>query len=122
MPLPVEAGVVLLDIAFTGSDPKHGFLTGTRQTLLETFDGGKTWEPRFFDFIEEEGINYRYNSISFAGDEGYIVGKPGAQRAAPACRNSPPVLRVPLCSARLAFSCIQRVADWMQHTRWMQHG
>ena len=23
-----------------------GFLLGTRQTLLETFDGGKTWEPR----------------------------------------------------------------------------
>lgn len=23
-----------------------GYLLGTRQTLLETFDGGKTWEPR----------------------------------------------------------------------------
>lgn len=23
-----------------------GFLLGSRQTLLETFDGGKTWEPR----------------------------------------------------------------------------
>jgi Photosynthesis system II assembly factor YCF48 len=76
--LPVEPGVVLLDIAFTDSDPKHGFLTGTRQTLLETKDGGKTWEPRFFESVEEEGINYRYNSISFSGDEGYIVGKPGA--------------------------------------------
>lgn len=74
--LPVEKGVVLLDIAFTGSDPKHGFLTGTRQTLLETFDGGKTWEPRFLPFAEDEGINYRYNSISFNGSEGWIVGKP----------------------------------------------
>ena len=76
--LPVEDGVVLLDIAFTGSDPKHGFLTGTRQTLLETFNGGKTWEPRFIESVDEEGINYRYNSISFSGSEGWIVGKPGA--------------------------------------------
>jgi photosystem II stability/assembly factor-like uncharacterized protein len=81
VPLPVEPGVVLLDIAFTDTDPKHGFLTGTRQTLLETEDGGKTWEPRFFESVEEEGINYRYNSISFSGDEGYIVGKPGATAA-----------------------------------------
>lgn len=26
--------------------PFAGFLLGSRQTLLETFDGGKTWEPR----------------------------------------------------------------------------
>lgn len=26
-----------------------GFLLGSRQTLLETFDGGKTWEPRTVD-------------------------------------------------------------------------
>ena len=75
--LPVEDGVVLLDIAFTDTDPKHGFLTGTRQTLLETFNGGKTWEPRFIESVDEEGINYRYNSISFNGSEGWIVGKPG---------------------------------------------
>lgn len=24
-----------------------GFLLGTRQTVLETFNGGKTWEQRF---------------------------------------------------------------------------
>lgn len=78
--LPVEDGVVLLDIAFTGTDPKHGFLTGTRQSLLETFNGGKTWEPRFIESVDEEGINYRYNSISFNGSEGWIVGKPGAYR------------------------------------------
>jgi photosystem II stability/assembly factor-like uncharacterized protein len=77
--LPVEDGVVLLDIAFTGDDPKHGFLSGTRQTLLETFNGGKTWEPRYIESVDEEGINYRYNSISFNGSEGWIVGKPGMQ-------------------------------------------
>mmetsp|Transcript_18427 Transcript_18427/g.39606 ORF Transcript_18427/g.39606 Transcript_18427/m.39606 type:complete len:407 (-) Transcript_18427:753-1973(-) len=74
--LPVEKGVVLLDLAFTESDPNHGFLTGTRQTLLETFDGGKTWTPRSVEAAKDEGFNYRFNSISFSGDEGWIVGKP----------------------------------------------
>jgi photosystem II stability/assembly factor-like uncharacterized protein len=54
-----------------------GFLLGTRQTLLETFDAGKTWEPRVVEAAEDEGINYRYNSVSFFGDEGYLIGKPG---------------------------------------------
>lgn len=74
--LPIDKSVVLLDIGFTGSDPNHGFLLGTRQTLLETFDGGKTWEPRSISAASEEGFNYRFNSISFNGDEGWIVGKP----------------------------------------------
>jgi len=74
--LPVEKGVVLLDIAFTGTDPNHGFLLGTRQTLLETFDGGKTWTPRSVESAKDEGFNYRFNSIDFNGDEGWIVGKP----------------------------------------------
>jgi Photosynthesis system II assembly factor YCF48 len=104
--LPVDKGVVLLDIGFTGSDPNHGkvhglialcvcaltlsqgwgphtsgslgsgFLLGTRQTLLETYDGGKTWNPRSIEAAKDEGFNYRFNSISFSGDEGWIVGKP----------------------------------------------
>ncbi|GAB4823026.1 hypothetical protein N2152v2_010072 [Parachlorella kessleri] len=74
--LPVEKGVVLLDIGFTGTDPNHGFLLGTRQTLLETFDGGKTWAPRSVAAAQDEGFNFRFNSISFKGDEGWIVGKP----------------------------------------------
>lgn len=74
--LPIDAAIVLLDIGFTGSDPNHGFLLGTRQTLLETFDGGKTWEPRTIEAAQDEGFNYRFNSISFNGDEGWIVGKP----------------------------------------------
>jgi hypothetical protein len=105
--LPVDKGVVLLDIGFT--DEKHGahrrstcaslcrmpcsrglrfgnqplpasacagFLLGTRQTLLETFDGGRTWKPRSVEAARDEGFNYRFNSISFAGKEGWIVGKP----------------------------------------------
>lgn len=53
-----------------------GFLLGTRQTLLETFDGGKTWESRSIQAAVDEGFNYRFNSISFNKDEGWIVGKP----------------------------------------------
>jgi len=75
--LPVDKGVVLLDIGFCGDDPKHGFLLGSRQTLLETLDGGNTWEPRDIEAAKDEGFNYRFNSISFNGSEGWIVGKPG---------------------------------------------
>ncbi|KAK9918448.1 hypothetical protein WJX75_004173 [Coccomyxa subellipsoidea] len=72
--LPVDPGVVLLDIGFT--DEKHGFLLGSRETLLETKDGGRTWEPRSVAAAKDEGFNYRFNSISFNGKEGWIVGKP----------------------------------------------
>lgn len=110
--LPVDPGVVLLDIGFTGSDKNHGkhfpapsdlswadtsssitgktksseahdtfipaagFLLGTRQTLLETKDGGRSWEPRSIQAAQDEGFNYRFNSISFNGAEGWIVGRP----------------------------------------------
>lgn len=53
-----------------------GFLLGTRQTLLETKDGGKSWAPRSIPSAEDEDFNYRFNSISFCGNEGWIVGKP----------------------------------------------
>ena len=53
-----------------------GFLLGTRQTILETKDGGSTWAPRSIPSAEEEDFNYRFNSISFKGNEGWIVGKP----------------------------------------------
>jgi photosystem II stability/assembly factor-like uncharacterized protein len=61
---------------FGSLPPYAGFLLGTRQTLLETFDGGKTWEPRSVAAAQDEGFNFRFNSISFSGDEGWIVGKP----------------------------------------------
>ncbi|KAJ8428595.1 hypothetical protein Cgig2_021843 [Carnegiea gigantea] len=70
--LPVDPGVVLLDIAFVPDEPNHG----TRQTILETKDGGETWIPRSIQSAEEEDFNYRFNSISFRGKEGWIVGKP----------------------------------------------
>lgn len=74
--LPIDKAIVLLDIGFTGDDPNHGFLLGSRQTLLETFDGGKSWAPRTIEAAQDEGFNYRFTSISFNGSEGWIVGKP----------------------------------------------
>lgn len=74
--LPIDPGVVLLDIAFVPDDPSHGFLLGTRQTILETKDGGNTWFPRSIPSAEDEDFNYRFNSVSFMGKEGWIIGKP----------------------------------------------
>jgi photosystem II stability/assembly factor-like uncharacterized protein len=74
--LPLEPGVILLDIAFVPDDPKRGFLLGTRQTILETTDGGKTWDFKSIPEGSDEDVNYRFNSISFSGKEGWIVGKP----------------------------------------------
>uniref|UniRef100_A0A803P0F8 Photosynthesis system II assembly factor Ycf48/Hcf136-like domain-containing protein n=2 Tax=Cannabis sativa TaxID=3483 RepID=A0A803P0F8_CANSA len=74
--LPIDPGVVLLDISFVPDEPNHGFLLGTRQTLLETKDGGNTWAPRSIASAEDEDFNYRFNAISFKGKEGWIVGKP----------------------------------------------
>ncbi|XP_078442073.1 photosystem II stability/assembly factor, chloroplast (HCF136) [Wolffia australiana] len=74
--LPVDPGVVLLDISFVPGDTSHGFLLGTRQTLLETKDGGNTWFPRSIAAAEDEDFNYRFNSISFKDKEGWIIGKP----------------------------------------------
>lgn len=76
VPLPIDSGIVLLDVAFVPEEPDHGFLLGTRQTLLETKDGGKSWAPRSIPSAEDEDFNYRFNSISFCGKEGWIVGKP----------------------------------------------
>jgi photosystem II stability/assembly factor-like uncharacterized protein len=72
--LPVSPEIVLLDIDFV--DDKRGYLLGTRQTLLETTDGGKNWAPRQISSVLDEKINYRFNSINFNGSEGWIVGKP----------------------------------------------
>merc|ERR1719389_407509 len=72
--LPIAREIVLLDVGFV--DDERGFLLGTRQTLLETKDGGRTWTSREIASAIDEGINYRFNSISVKGEEGWIVGKP----------------------------------------------
>lgn len=68
--LPTEAK--LLDIAFT-DDSQHGFLVGSKATLLETNDGGDNWQPLKLSLDDDR---YRFDSVSFAGKEGWIVGEP----------------------------------------------
>jgi photosystem II stability/assembly factor-like uncharacterized protein len=70
MALPTEANI--LDLGFT-QDLNHGWLVGSESTLMETVDGGKTWQPRQLELGEQK---YRLTSISFAGDEGWIAGEP----------------------------------------------
>ena len=74
--MPLDPGVILLDIGFVPTQPGRGFLLGTRQTLLETNDGGRTWAPRVIPAALEDEFNYRFTSVSFSGDEGWVVGKP----------------------------------------------
>ncbi|AFY70072.1 Ycf48-like protein [Thalassoporum mexicanum PCC 7367] len=70
--LPTD--VTLLDLDFTDNQKvQHGWLVGTNSTLLETTDGGETWQPKKLDLGK---INYRFVSVSFNGDEGWIVGRP----------------------------------------------
>jgi photosystem II stability/assembly factor-like uncharacterized protein len=67
--IPTEAK--LLDIAF--ADQSHGYLVGSQATLLETQDGGKTWQPLK---VELDEPNSRFNGVGFKGQEGWIVGEP----------------------------------------------
>ncbi len=70
VPLPTEA--TLQDIGFTG-DPTHGWAVGSASTILETTDGGKTWQEKGLELGEQ---SYRFTSVSFAGDEGWVTGEP----------------------------------------------
>lgn len=69
--LPVDT--TLSDVAFT-SDLNHGWLVGKNSTLLETTDGGRTWEQRVLDLGEEQ--IYTFSGVSFSGKEGWITGQP----------------------------------------------
>jgi photosystem II stability/assembly factor-like uncharacterized protein len=62
----------LLDIAFT-ENPDHGFLVGSDAAILETHDGGDTWEPLTLSLDDPK---IRFDSVSFAGKEGWILGEP----------------------------------------------
>ena len=62
-----------LDLAFT--DQNHGFLVGSNRLILETNDGGASWQERALELPEEE--NFRLISVDFSGDDGWIVGQPG---------------------------------------------
>jgi photosystem II stability/assembly factor-like uncharacterized protein len=71
--VPIATKANPLDVAFT--DANHGFLVGSNRLILETNDGGSSWEERALDLPVEE--NFRLLSIDFQGDEGWIAGQPG---------------------------------------------
>ncbi|MXY62315.1 MAG: photosynthesis system II assembly factor Ycf48 [Synechococcus sp. SB0665_bin_28] len=71
--IPLNTRSSGLDLAF--SDENHGILVGSNRLVLETDDGGKSWQERNLDLPAEE--NFRLISIDFAGDEGWIAGQPG---------------------------------------------
>jgi len=72
-PVPLNTSANPLAVAFT--DARHGFLVGSNRLILETNDGGASWEERALDLPEEE--NFRLISIAFEGQEGWIAGQPG---------------------------------------------
>jgi photosystem II stability/assembly factor-like uncharacterized protein len=68
--LPTQENI--LDLAFTG-EPNHGWVVGSNSTLLETSDGGKSWQNRKLELGDQK---YRFNAISFQDQEGWIAGEP----------------------------------------------
>ena len=61
-----------LDIDFI--DNKNGFLVGSNKLIMESNDGGSTWEKRSLDISSEE--NFRLLDIDFKGEEGWLIGQP----------------------------------------------
>ncbi|MDC3171373.1 photosynthesis system II assembly factor Ycf48 [Prochlorococcus sp. AH-716-E13] len=61
-----------LDIDFI--DDNHGFLVGSNRLIMESNDGGKSWEKRSLDIAAEE--NFRLLDIDFRGSEGWLIGQP----------------------------------------------
>ena len=61
-----------LDIDFI--DNNHGFLVGSNRLIMESTDGGETWEKRSLDISAEE--NFRLLDIDFKGSEGWLIGQP----------------------------------------------
>jgi len=61
-----------LDVDFI--DDNHGFLVGSNRLIMESTDGGETWEKRSLDITAEE--NFRLLDIDFNGSEGWLIGQP----------------------------------------------
>ncbi len=72
-PVPLATSSNPLAVAFT--DANHGFLVGSNRLIMETEDGGASWQERALDLPAEE--NFRLISIDFKDQEGWIVGQPG---------------------------------------------
>ncbi|KJH70934.1 photosynthesis system II assembly factor Ycf48 [Aliterella atlantica] len=68
--LPSEAN--FQDINFT-DDGQHGWLVGSKSTILETKDGGSSWQPLALELDDQK---YLFSSVSFNGQEGWITGEP----------------------------------------------
>ncbi|MEM6835706.1 MAG: photosynthesis system II assembly factor Ycf48 [Cyanobacteria bacterium P01_C01_bin.120] len=69
----LDTAATLSDVAFT-DDPDHGWLVGSRNTLMETRDGGQTWTARALNLSENQ--SFAFTSVSFAGEEGWVAGQP----------------------------------------------
>ena len=61
-----------LDIDFIDND--NGFLVGSNRLIMETNDGGSSWEKRSLEISSEE--NFRLLDIDFNGEEGWLIGQP----------------------------------------------
>lgn len=70
--LSLDTDATFADIAFT-DEPNHGWLVGTKASLFETTDGGKTWQKQTLNL---EGEKVSFTGISFQGQEGWITGEP----------------------------------------------
>lgn len=68
--VPVDS--TLSDVAFT-QDPSHGWIVGSRNTLLESQDGGDTWQVRELALGDQP---YTFTSVDFSGNEGWVTGIP----------------------------------------------
>jgi photosystem II stability/assembly factor-like uncharacterized protein len=70
--ISVPTDAKLLDINFVDNS-LHGFVVGSDSTLLETKDGGNSWNAIALQLDDE---TFRFDSVSFSGKEGWIVGEP----------------------------------------------
>jgi photosystem II stability/assembly factor-like uncharacterized protein len=67
--VPTESN--LQDLSFSNS--QHGWVVGANSTILETKDGGQTWQPVTLNLGEQ---SYLFTSVNFSGKEGWVAGQP----------------------------------------------
>lgn len=75
--IDVGTSETLFDVSFDPSEPDHGMMVGAKGTFYESFDAGRSWQPRSFSALDpEEEITYRFEQVSLKDKEAYIIGKP----------------------------------------------